>query len=69
MIRLTAIRLDAYDRFQFRIEAPGCVPVTTASPEKAAKVLSVLGVTNPLHFVDHVTIWGEVEIVEPETKS
>jgi hypothetical protein len=67
MIVLRATRLDAVsDRFQFRIEVPGCVPVTTASPEKAAKVLSVLGVTNPLHLVDHVTMWGEVEIVEPE---
>jgi hypothetical protein len=68
MIRLTAIRLDAYDRFQFRVEAPDCVPVVTSDPLKAAEVLTQLGIENPMRLVHHVQAWGDLEIVEPQTK-
>jgi hypothetical protein len=66
MILLRAIRLDAYDRFQFRIEAPGCVPVVTGDPLQAAEMLTQLGIESAMRLVHHVQVWGEVEIVEPE---
>jgi hypothetical protein len=65
MIRLIATRLDAYDRFQFRIEAPDCVPVVTSDPLKAAEVLSQHGIKSPMRLVHHVQTWGDLEIVEP----
>ena len=62
---LQAIRLDAYDHFQFRIEAPTLVPVITGDAAQAAEVLRQLGVTNPGLLVVHAQSWGQVEIAEP----
>jgi hypothetical protein len=64
---LRATRLDAVsDRFLFRIVAPACVPVTTTNRKNAAEALRQLGVSNAMHFVEHVETWGEVEIVTPD---
>jgi maleate cis-trans isomerase len=65
MILLQAIRLDAYDRFQFRIEAATIVPVVTSDPAQAAALLRQLGVRNPDPLLAHVRLWGQVEIPDP----
>ena len=64
MILLVADRLNAYDRFQFRIES-GSDAAVTGDPETAADMLLDLGVRDPSRFVAHVRQWGSVEIVEP----
>ena len=65
MILLQAIRLDAYERFQFRIEAATIVPVVTSDPAQAADLLRQLGVANPDPLIAHVQRWGQVEILGP----
>jgi hypothetical protein len=65
MILLQAIRLDAYDRFQFRIEAASIVPVVTSDPAQAADVLRQLGVANPDSLLAHVQRWGQMDIPDP----
>jgi hypothetical protein len=64
MIMLTAIRLDAYDRFQYRIEAPELVPVVMSNAEAVASLLLQLGVKNPQPLIEHARTWGTVEIAE-----
>jgi hypothetical protein len=63
MILLTAIRIDVYGHFEFRIEGDEIDrTVVTGEALKAAKTLSKLGVENPLQLVEHVREWGSVEI-------
>lgn len=63
MIVLTVIRVNVSGSCRFTIEADGTARVTS-DPVKAAKILSTLGVHEPLHFVDHARRWGSVEIFE-----
>ena len=63
MILLTAIRVNVSGCCRFTIEADGTARVTS-DPVKAAKILSILGVHEPLQFVDHARLWGSVEIFE-----
>jgi hypothetical protein len=60
-----AIRLDAYERFQFRIEAPQMVTVVTSDGLTAAETLRQLGVSEPEALIEHVRRWGQVEIPAP----
>ena len=62
MIILQAIRLDAHDKFQYRIEAENEPPFLTSDPEAVAARLLELGVRDPSRLIAHVHIWGVVEI-------
>ena len=64
MILVQAIRIDAYDRHQYRIEATGHTPIVTSEPDEAAEILTDLGVPKADVFVAHAKTWGAVEIVE-----
>jgi hypothetical protein len=44
MILLQPIRLDAYDHFSYRVEAPEQVPVVCSNPGQVADLLRQLGV-------------------------
>jgi hypothetical protein len=57
-----AIRLDAYGRFQYRIEAPDRVPVVIGDPDAAGELLRQLGVENPRGLISHAQTWGTAEI-------
>ncbi len=62
MILLTAIRLDAYDRFQFKIEGTIIPLAVTNDALQAAEMLLTLGVSDPERLVAHACTWGQVEI-------
>jgi hypothetical protein len=63
MIVLTADHIDVLGQCQFSIEADGASR-TTKDPVAAAKILSRLGVANPLSLVEHACEWGSMEILE-----
>jgi hypothetical protein len=64
MIRLIATRIDVYGHFEFKVEGDEIeTPIVTREALKAAKILSRLGVENPLQAVEHAREWGSVEIV------
>lgn len=65
MVVLQAIRLDAYERFQYRIDVENEPPFLTTDPEAAVAKLLELGVMNPGRLVTHVREWGTIEIPLP----
>jgi hypothetical protein len=68
MIMVQAIRLDVHGHFQYRIDAPGREVVVT-DEEKAIALLRELGVANPAVLIEHVRLWGSIELPDPETRS
>lgn len=62
MVLLSAHALNVEGRYEFRIEAEGFATATTSDPVKAARLLSLRGVIHPADFVEHVQLWGMVEI-------
>jgi hypothetical protein len=63
MIVLTADHVDILGQCEFSIEADGASR-KTRDPVAAAKILSRLGVNNPLSLVEHACEWGSVEIID-----
>jgi hypothetical protein len=68
MILLQAIRLDVYGRFQYRIDASDREVVVTNEAEKAIELLRALGVHNPVGMIDHVQMWGSIDLPDPRSK-
>ena len=63
MIVLQAIRLDAHDRFQYRIENEDAPPLLVGDPREAVERLRECGVSNPEQLIEHVKTWGIIEIL------
>ena len=64
MLVLQAIRLDVFERFQYRVDAPGEPPFLTSNPDEVAAKLAELGVPDPARLVAHVRAWGIIEIAD-----
>ena len=69
VIELQAIRLDAYGRFQYRIDAPNRPNFLTTDPDAAIDMLSQLGVADGARLLAHVQEWGSVELPTRATAS
>ena len=69
MILFQAIRLDAYDRFQYRIDRPGDASLLIAERSEAIDLLKRFGVAEPTRLVDHVEVWGSVEMPDHPSDS
>ena len=69
MILLQAIRLDAYGRFQYRIDASGRPRFLTTDPKEAADMLSRLGVADVFRLLAHVREWGSIDIIPDSVRS
>ena len=63
LVYLSATRLNIRDTFRFDIEARDRPTETTKDPVKAAKLLSRVGVQDPMRAVEHVKEWGAIEVV------
>jgi len=66
VILLQAIRLDAFSRFQYRIDAAGKAPYVTAEPEAAIDRLRGLGIPDGERLLAHVREWGSIQILNGE---
>jgi hypothetical protein len=68
VILLQAIRLDAFSRFQYRVDAPGKAPFVTAEPDAAIERLRVLGIPDGARLLAHVREWGSIQMLNRESE-
>ena len=62
---LQAIRLDVYDRFQYRIDVDDGRSFLASDSDDAITLLSRLGVADGARLLAHVREWGSIELPGP----